>query len=612
MALIVVIGIGAVLTLLVTASLSISLSGVVKAKTDQDWNAAVAAAYAGADDYKSKLANDSTYTKYGNPDSPFSASSKAAGTILLPPASATNPAFGLGQSGSWATMPGSGETASYRYEVDNSNYWSTGALRLQSTGRVGKQTRSIVVNLKQSGFINYLYFSNYEMPDPALTNNPATCVVKYRWQDRSDTCATVQFGAADTINGPLHSNDTILPCSATFNGPATTANPVGPPATPTRYAKVPGCLDPTFTVPGSPAYVPVIAMPPSNAQMKRETRTDLPAEVPRPGCLYTGPTDIVFNADGTMTVRSPWTKAIPSPSCGTPGDPTKNAADNIGKLAGAAGQKIAVPANNLIYVQNVPITPTSDPNYWPEGSTPPGLTCTGLSGSTGAGNGIGYPRADEYAPIAVSGTQAYGCRSGDAFVKGQLHGAVTVSAQNYLYVTGDITYVDSRADILGLVAEKAVWVWNPMSCSTKNGKSDCNSNCNGNCSCMGQGKGLGDGNSACNANYVPLLLDSGTGRTINAAILSVDHTFLVQNYDKGTPRGNLTVSGAIAQNFRGPVTATGAGSAPGSTGYIQKYTYDPRFRTMAPPKFLLPTSTTYIVSTQAEVRTAFTTDGSPG
>lgn len=591
-ALIVVIGIAAVLTVLVTAALSVSLGSVVQARSDQDWNGAVAAAYAGVDEYKSKLANDNAYIQYGNPDAPFSASSKAAGTLLLPVGSGTNPAFGLGTNGSWATVAGSDGTASYRYEVDNSNYWSAGVLRLQTTGRVGKQTRSIVVNLKQPGFIDFLYFTNYELQDPALTGKPASCVM-YKWQGRSDTCGSIQFGSSDVINGPLHTNDTILTCSATFNGPVTTANTAAPP----RYTKSSSGCSPTFTVPGSPAYAPIVAMPPSNAKMKDETRTDIPALVPRPGCLYTGPTSIVFNPDGTMTVRSPWTKVTrvignpataagtPPPgssTCGTPGDPAKDAAGNTGTLAGASGQTIAVPAKNLTYVQNVPSSGAGDPNYWPAASTPLGLTCAGLTGSTGAGNGIGYPTTNEYAPTATSGTQAYGCRNGDAFVEGQLHGAVTISAGNYLYVTRNITYVDPKADVLGLVAENAIWVWNPMKCTS--------------------------GCTTSSPQDTPLLSDSvkDNGRTINAAILSVNHTFQVQNYDKGNLRGTLTVSGAIAQNFRGTVGISG------STGYVKNYLYDQRFRNIAPPKFLVPVSTTYGVSVQVEVGKAFNADGSAG
>ena len=57
--------------------------------------------------------------------------------------------------------------ASFRYEIDNSEYQDKGMLHLRSTGRVGDVTRSIVADLKQDGFIDYLYFTNYETPDPA-------------------------------------------------------------------------------------------------------------------------------------------------------------------------------------------------------------------------------------------------------------------------------------------------------------------------------------------------------------------------------------------------------------------------------------------------------------
>lgn len=595
-ALAMVIGIGAVLTILVTSAVGISLSSLVKARSDQDWNGAMAAAYAGVDDYKSRIANDNTYVQYGNPDAPFSASSYAAGTVALP--SATNPAFGVGATGTWATISGSDGTATYRYEVDNSEYSSSGVLRLRSTGRVGNQTRSIVVNLKQQGFIDFLYFTNFEVQDTALTGMDGRdwrhpdCAV-YKRDGRSSSCEQIQFAHDDVINGPVHSNDTLYICGATFNGPVTTSNNTNP-----RYDRGSGCSLPSFKVAGSPAYAPVISMPASNSKMKDETRTDISGQVPRPGCLYTGPTSIAFNSDGTMTVRSPWTKATrvvgnpatavgmpPSGSspCGTPGDPTKSASANAGTLASATGQTIAVPTKNLIFVQTVPSDRPADPNYWPSSKVPKSITCTGQSGSSGAGNGIGYPAQNENAPAATSGIEAYGCRDGDAFVHGQLHGAVTISADNYIYVTDDITYVDSKADTLGLVAKNAVWVWNPVRrmCTRYYWGGSCQS-------------------------YGTDTLLTDNERTIDAAILSVSHTFQVQNYDQGDHRGDLTVYGAIAQNFRGPVGTSGG------TGYTKNYLYDPRFRYIAPPKFLSPVSTTYGVSVLVEVGKAFNADGSAG
>ena len=52
----------------------------------------------------------------------------------------------------------------------------------------------------------------------------------------------------------------------------------------------------------------------------------------------------------------------------------------------------------------------------------------------------------------------------------------------------------------------------------------------------------------------------------------------------------LTVFGAIAQNYRGPV-GTGTTTA-ASTGYLKNYNYDTRFaRGAQPPYFLQPVST---------------------
>ena len=93
-----------------------------------------------------------------------------------------------------------------------------------------------------------------------------------------------------------------------------------------------------------------------------------------------------------------------------------------------------------------------------------------------------------------------------------------------------------------------------------------------------------------------------SGREIDAAIISVQHSFLVQNYSRGGDRGTLTVKGSIAQAHRGIVRN-------GSNGYIKAYAYDTRLRYLAPPKFLSPVTTSYGVTTQTEVKAAFTSTG---
>jgi len=77
---------------------------------------------------------------------------------------------------------------------------------------------------------------------------------------------------------------------------------------------------------------------------------------------------------------------------------------------------------------------------------------------------------------------------------------------------------------------------------------------------------------------------------IDAAIMSVQHSFIVDNYNCGSPRGTLTVKGAIAQSFRGPV---GTGGASIATGYVKNYNYDDRFRVANPPFFLDPVQSSW-------------------
>lgn len=587
MALATVIILGTVLMLMSGAIVSVSVSGAQKSVYDANWNAAGAAAYAGVEDYQSKLANDNAYSQYGALGNTFSTGSTFTGTN-------NNPAFGLGAdtgtvATAWAKVDASDPSSgTYRYQVDNSSYSSNGILRLQSTGRVGNVTRTVIANLKQSGFLDFLYFTDYEISDPALTSG---CTAAYAWAvaNGRPNCTTIQFGAADVINGPAHSNDTMYICGTTFADSVTTANPIAP-----RYATPSGCGAPKFAVTGSPKYKQVVQMPSTIGSLIQETRSDLTAStVPRPGCLYTGPTTIKFTSDGKMTVYSPWTIATnikgnpvtdgsTPAACGTPGYSSSG-----NTLGSPGGQTMPVIDSNLIYVQNVPQSAGSgDPNYW-KGKTPKNYTCTGADGTT-TGNGVGYPAVNETAPSSSS----YSCTNGDAFVQGTINGNATVAANNYLYVAGDILYSDPSSDMLGLIGENNVIVYNPIGNYTTTA------------ACPGQPT------KTCSTTHTADLLDqSKSDRTIDAAVMSVLHSFTVQNYsaDSGNPKGKLNVLGAIAQKFRGAVATTSGGAI--VSGYTKNYLYDQRMAYQAPPKFLSPVSTTYGITQVTESKTAISATG---
>lgn len=577
-ALVMVIASTAVLAILVVAAVSFSVGSIQKSRSDQDWNAALAAAYAGVEEYQSMVSTNPAYVRYGNAASTFTtptlvdstADPTTVSAVTAPPTA--NPAFGVGAAGTWAAVAGSDGSAEYRYEIDNSQYDTAGVVRVRATGRVGDSTRSVVADMKQKGFVEFVYFTNYETSDPYSDTSYCN---KYKWQGRDSSCTDIKFDNGDIVDGPAHSNDTFLICTATFKNAVTTESSVRSGG---RYYDHGGTgCSPTFSQ-AAPVRTGHIEMPPTNSQLKKETRTDLTAsDVPNPGCLYTGPTRIEFTSNGKMRVWSPWTKAT-QVSGATPTTGTAPAScGSITDLNSSAGAEVPVPPNNVVFVQNVPAfrsgsATIQDPNY--SAAAPSPVVCTAYTTGSWpnkvthpATNGIGFPRSGE----SVNAS-AYGCRNGDVFVQGTLKGKVTVSAENYIYVTGDLTYNDVRTDVLGLVGQNAVYVSNPVNSSG---------------SCL---------SGYCNTN-----------RTIHAAILSVAHTFTVQNFDDVGYRGELRITGSIAQKYRGPV---GNGTATAiSNGYKKVYLYDTRFRYMAPPKFLNPVSTTYGVSTWIEINPVFTAAG---
>ena len=78
---------------------------------------------------------------------------------------------------------------------------------------------------------------------------------------------------------------------------------------------------------------------------------------------------------------------------------------------------------------------------------------------------------------------------------------------------------------------------------------------------------------------------------IDAAILSLLHSFTVDNYDCGNKLETLIVNGAIAQKYRGAVGTSGSAAR----GFIKDYNYDDRLRYRSPPYFLEPIAASWHV-----------------
>jgi hypothetical protein len=138
-----------------------------------------------------------------------------------------------------------------------------------------------------------------------------------------------------------------------------------------------------------------------------------------------------------------------------------------------------------------------------------------------------------------------------------------VASANDIVIDGSLIRDTSTTAIGGLIADGFVRVYHPVGTAGRT-----NVPCTATNNTTGAGTPFG----------VPAL----GAVEIDAAIMSVQHQFRVDNYDCGTSQGNLTVKGAIAQKFRGTVGVVN------SSGYNKNYNYDDRLKSISPPYFLDP------------------------
>jgi hypothetical protein len=189
-------------------------------------------------------------------------------------------------------------------------------------------------------------------------------------------------------------------------------------------------------------------------------------------------------------------------------------------------------------------------------------------------NGTGVACSSTYSPFTASYPAPSEC--GNAYVHGKYSGQLTIGTENDIIVDGPTCWSSTSPcpekpvgnEMLGLIANNFVRVFHEYP------------------------------NEAINpTTYAVECKSLQTGQTerklenltIDAAILSLNHSFIVDHYDCGSSLGTVTVRGAIAQKFRGPV-------GQGSDGYQAKsYNYDDRLRYQEPPSFIEPEKLPWLI-----------------
>jgi len=182
-----------------------------------------------------------------------------------------------------------------------------------------------------------------------------------------------------------------------------------------------------------------------------------------------------------------------------------------------------------------------------------------------------------YTPYNPSYTTDTEC--GNVYVSGNYTSSLTIAAENDIVINGSLTPPLEKGEpstnaVLGLVANNFVRVYHPVSQGPTNNVNECNA-------------------SNLNAAEDPNKWGTQENIEIYAAILAVNHSFIVDNFRCGVPMGKLNVHGAIAQIFRGTV-----GTHNGITvvsGYSKNYVYDNRLEVESPPYFLNPIAASWSV-----------------
>ena len=294
----------------------------------------------------------------------------------------------------------------------------TNTFRIKATGYAAGAKRTLIATFKVTGFLDYVYFTNYEVEDPELYKQPeGKCVGEYytEWHPAGAKCAVIVFTSGDEVKGPMHTNDAAkVEGTARFGRSSEERKEAPPDAIEINKGTYPEdenekCAGlPTFNT-ESKCYT----MKGENLQVPPDD-TSLTAYV-KSAYEYSGQTRIVLNGESNTMNVTTW--------------------NGKGELEEKKG--VALPENGLIYVK-----------------------------SSGA---CGFPYTPWNSDTAEEVTERKGC--GDVYVSGSYSESLTIAAENNVIITGNL-YPTSLEDelgaspsgtaVLGLIATDFVRIYHPV------------------------------------------------------------------------------------------------------------------------------------------------------
>jgi hypothetical protein len=422
-----------------------------------------------------------------------------------------------------------------------------GTFRVRATGYYGKAKVSVTATFKPASFLDYVYFTQLETSDPVTYGNAELKSAAERqctksiYEGRYAAALKNTSGQMLTPSGTTTNNkESAQYCDViSFVG---ADNIEGPMHTNDAFAF---CESPTL---GRDKNDPIEVSYPKEKGWFSTKELLQEWERTKTSCVGTN-----TNVKGRFQINSP--ALVP---------PKTN-----GELAKIAEERFRFEGEIAICMEGTILKVGAGRS----------CTATPLYSGTFPTNGViyvGNKNAEcnvEYTPFNVSYESTVVNTCGNVnIVKGEYAKPLTIAAANNVLIMSSVKKTTEEG-MLGLIATNFIRIYHPV----KHHPEECT---NGVClenpnitGCYGNAPG------------------SMEAPTIEAALLALEHSIIVDNYRCGSRLGLLTVKGALAQKYRGAVGTTGSNG----NGYLKHYVYDNRFKTTEPPSFIEPVKSDWVI-----------------
>jgi Tfp pilus assembly protein PilX len=565
---IVLLGVMTVTSLLVVAAFTSANGEIHLASTDTEQKKAYYAAEAGIEDYEYHLTQDGNYLDYCTAPTPanealnqyYKKGTKEPLTraelelhsVELPK---INESELSKEKYAIQLIPAASDKRAGDYECDPNHLVETmveeegesvGTFRIKATGFSGKQEASIVATFKNANFVSYVWYTDYEVADPVIDGEVPSGDPANYWTE----CGHFYEEREKLAKKQCQSLNNFFATGESVNGPVHVQDHAGV------------CGEPTF------GRVPSDRIEFGGGNNKTETLGYSTENAG--GCGGANPT---FKGTHIPPKEVP---SIEPP----PGD--EELEHVVEPEYHFHGKTEFILENTTMTIKKYSINPTTK-----------AVEITTTSGVAFPENGVIYVSGGSgsgscaaYSPFGPVPNYNEDTECANAYVHGKYEKSLTIAAQNDVIINGSIltpTYPEETADatpttnaLLGLIANNFVRVYHPLT-----GKRE--------------KKYLGCGTSA---NLTTGSEKDLENPLIYAAILAVKHSFIVDNFDCGTPTlGHLNLYGAVAGLFSNGLSGVINGTSLQS-GYGYAANYDNRLQVSEPPHFLNPIQAAWYVQRQ--------------